>query len=89
MLEKLFDLIAADGGEPEELVEKHGLKQIGSEKELEDIVVKIISENQELVEQYKSGKQNLFGFFVGATMKATKGAGNPKIIQSLLKKHLG
>lgn len=86
---QLFELIAQNGGEPEALIEKHGLKQIGSEEELEKIVMQVLTDNQKLVDDYKSGKHNLFGFFVGATMKATKGAGNPKIIQSLLKKHLG
>ncbi|MBM18238.1 MAG: Asp-tRNA(Asn)/Glu-tRNA(Gln) amidotransferase GatCAB subunit B [Epsilonproteobacteria bacterium] len=85
---QLFEMVAQDGSDPEQLVEQHGLKQIGSEQELEKIVEQILSENAKLVEDYKSGKQNLFGFFVGATMKATKGAGNPKIIQALLKKHL-
>lgn len=84
----LFELVAEDGSEPEELVEKHGLKQIGSQEELEAIVVKVVQDNQPLVEQFKAGKQNLFGFFVGACMKASKGAGNPKIFQELLKKYL-
>ena len=86
---QIFELVAESGEEPEALVEKHGLKQMGSEEELEKIVLQVLADNQNLVEQFKSGKQNLFGFFVGATMKATKGAGNPKIIQALLKKHLG
>lgn len=85
---QLFELVAQDGSNPEELIEKHGLKQIGSADELEKIALQVLADNQKLVEDYKSGKQNLFGFFVGATMKATKGAGNPKIIQEILKKHL-
>ncbi len=85
---QIFELVAQDGSDPQELVEKHGLKQIGSEAELEKVVQQILQDNQNLVEQYKAGKQNLFGFFVGASMKATKGAGNPKVIQGILKKLL-
>ena len=85
---QLFELVAQDGGSPEDLIEKHGLKQIGSTEDLEKIVVKLLQDNQNLVQEYKSGKNNLFGFFVGAAMQATKGSGNPKIIQEILKKHL-
>lgn len=85
---QLFDLVAHDGGQPESLIEKHGLKQMGSSDELEKIVIKLLQDHQSLVQEYKAGKQNLFGFFVGAAMQATKGSGNPKIIQELLKKHL-
>ena len=67
---------------------KKGLKQIGSHEELEKIVLTILQENPTLIEQYKAGKQNVFGFFVGACMKASGGKGNPKIMQDILKKHL-
>lgn len=48
----------------------------------------MLQDNQGLVQEYKAGRANLFGFFVGAAMQATKGSGNPKIIQEILKKHL-
>ena len=85
---QLFELVAESGEEPEVLLEKHGLKQMGSKDELEKIVKQVLQDNPGLVEQYKAGKQNLLGFFVGACMKATKGAGNPKVIQDILKKLL-
>ena len=85
---QLFELVAQDGQEPESLVEKHGLKQMGSQEDLEKIVLQILQDNQSLVLEYKAGRGNLFGFFVGAAMQATKGSGNPKIIQEILKKHL-
>lgn len=85
---QLFELVAESGEEPDSLLEKHGLKQMGSKDELEKIVKQVLQDNPKLVEQYKAGKQNLFGFFVGASMKATKGAGNPKVIQDILKKLL-
>lgn len=85
---QLFEIIAKDGGNPEALVEQYNLKQMGSSAELEAMVLKVLSQNQALVAEYKAGRNNLFGFFVGAIMQETKGSGNPKIIQELLKKHL-
>lgn len=85
---QLFEMVALDGSEPDMLVEKHGLKQMGSQEDLEKIVIKVLQDNQALVQEYKAGRANLFGFFVGATMQATKGSGNPKIIQDILKKYL-
>ncbi len=85
---QLFEIIAKDGGNPEALVEQYNLKQMGSSVELEAMVLKVLSQNQALVAEYKAGRNNLFGFFVGAIMQETKGSGNPKIIQELLKKHL-
>lgn len=85
---EVFEEIAISGADPEKIVELKGLKQIGSIDELEKIVLKVLQENPTLIEQYKSGKQNVFGFLVGTCMKASGGKGNPKIMQELLKKHL-
>ncbi|MBP9764945.1 Asp-tRNA(Asn)/Glu-tRNA(Gln) amidotransferase subunit GatB [Candidatus Babeliales bacterium] len=85
---EVFETIAQTGQDPELIVEQKGLKQIGSADELEKIVLQVLQENPALIEQYKAGKQNVFGFFVGACMKATGGKGNPKILQEMLKKHL-
>ncbi len=85
---EIFEVVATTGAHPQEVVEQKGLKQIGSVDELEKIVLKVLQENSALIEQYKAGKQNVFGFFVGACMKASGGKGNPKIMQELLKKHL-
>ena len=85
---EIFDIIAVDGGNPADIIESKGLKQIGSADELEAIVKSVIEANPALVADYKSGKQNLFGFFVGACMKATQGNGDPKQLQALVKKYL-
>ncbi|MBT4594255.1 Asp-tRNA(Asn)/Glu-tRNA(Gln) amidotransferase subunit GatB [bacterium] len=84
----VFAEMAETGKYPSIIIEEQGLEQIGSEDELEEIVVKIVADNPKVVEDYKSGKDRLFGFFVGSAMKATKGKGNPVVIQKLLKKHL-
>ncbi len=86
---QVFDRMAQTGENPADIVKKEGLEQVGSSDELEKIVVEIIAANPENVQEYKSGKQKIFGFFVGQAMQKTNGKGNPKIIQELLKKHLG
>lgn len=86
--QEVFELVAQDGSSPALIVEQKGLKQIGSSAELEAIVLDIIAANPTVVADYRSGKERLFGFFVGQAMQKTAGKGNPKIIQELLKKHL-
>lgn len=71
-----------------ELLESKGIKQISDEDELNKIVVQILNENTEEVEKYKTGKTQLFGFFVGQVMAKTKGQANPKIVNEILKKEL-
>jgi aspartyl-tRNA(Asn)/glutamyl-tRNA(Gln) amidotransferase subunit B len=73
---------------PSKIIKEKGLQQIESVEELEKIILKIIKDNPETLEKYLAGRDRLFQFFVGQAMKATKGKGNPKIIQELLKKHL-
>ncbi|MCK5632635.1 Asp-tRNA(Asn)/Glu-tRNA(Gln) amidotransferase subunit GatB [bacterium] len=85
---EVFEIVAQTGQNPEEIVKEKGLEQIGSVDQLEEIVKTIVESNPDMVEKYKSGKDRLFGFFVGQAMKKTQGKGDPKIIQELLKKHL-
>jgi aspartyl-tRNA(Asn)/glutamyl-tRNA(Gln) amidotransferase subunit B len=74
---------------PKAIVEKKGLMQVSDESAIEKVIDEILANNQGQVEQYKSGKQQVFGFFVGQTMKAMKGKANPKVVNELLKKKLG
>jgi len=85
---QIFEEVAQFGQDPEEIMKEKGLEQVGSVEELEKIVKEIIAENPDNVAAYKSGKDRIFGFFVGQAMKKSQGKGNPKIIQELLKKHL-
>ena len=80
--------MAQTGKSPSSIIKDKNLAQIGSSEELEEIVLKIINDNQEQVKAYLSGKDKLFGFFVGQAMKATQGKANPKMLQDLFKKHL-
>lgn len=86
--QEIFIEIAQTGKAPDVLVKEKGLEQIGDEAELEKIVQEIIAAHPQVVADYKSGKDRLFGFFVGQAMQKTKGKGNPKIISDLMKKHL-
>jgi len=85
---EVFELVAQTGAQPVAIVEEKGLKQIGSVEELETIIKTIVDQNPTQVAEYKSGKERLFGFFVGKAMQLTKGKGNPVVINDLLKKYL-
>jgi len=80
----IMDLLK-DGGSAKEIVEKQGLSVISDDGAIKEIVDKIIAANQSQVETYKSGKKQLFGFFVGQVMKETKGRANPQTVNKLLK----
>lgn len=85
---EIFEIIAVDGGDVAQIIEEKGLKQVGSADELEAIVKNVLETNAAQVAEYKAGKQNLFGFFVGTCMKAMNGKGDPKQLQAILKKYL-
>jgi aspartyl-tRNA(Asn)/glutamyl-tRNA(Gln) amidotransferase subunit B len=73
---------------PKVIVEKKGLIQVSDESAIEKVIDEILANNQGQVEQYKSGKQQVFGFFVGQTMKAMKGKANPKVVNEVLQRKL-
>jgi aspartyl-tRNA(Asn)/glutamyl-tRNA(Gln) amidotransferase subunit B len=85
---EIFPEVYETGKNPTEIVEEKGLKQNSNLGELEAICKKVLDENQALVEQYKSGKDKLFGAFVGKVMKETQGQANPQLINEILKKLL-
>jgi aspartyl-tRNA(Asn)/glutamyl-tRNA(Gln) amidotransferase subunit B len=64
------------------------MQQISDTDELNKIVDNIIKNNYKSVEEYQNGKDKLLGFFVGQVMKETKGKGNPKLINQILKEKL-
>jgi aspartyl-tRNA(Asn)/glutamyl-tRNA(Gln) amidotransferase subunit B len=72
----------------EAIVEREGLKQESDTGAIEAVVAKVLADNADKVAQYKGGKEALFGFFVGQTMKAMAGKGNPQVVNELLKKAL-
>ena len=84
----VFVKMQVDDKDAEQIVEKEGLIQQSDPKELEKIITKVISNNKDKVEQYKSGKEKLFGFFVGQIMKASEGKANPQLINEILRNKL-
>ncbi len=85
---EVFEEIKETGEEPNKIIESKGLQQKSDPKELEGIVDQIINQNKDKVEQYKSGKEKLFGFFVGQVMKISGGKANPQLVNEILKKKL-
>ena len=79
VLEAIWD----SGEDVAKIIEGKGLQQISNESELEAIVDQIINDNPSQVAAYKSGKEKLFGFFVGQAMKATQGKANPGLFNKI------
>jgi aspartyl-tRNA(Asn)/glutamyl-tRNA(Gln) amidotransferase subunit B len=84
----VFEILWNEGGNVDQIIEQKGLKQVTDTGALEKLIDEIIANNPGQVEQYRAGKEQLFGFFVGQAMKATQGKGNPQQINDLLKKKL-
>jgi aspartyl-tRNA(Asn)/glutamyl-tRNA(Gln) amidotransferase subunit B len=82
---KMYD----SGRSAPEIVAADGLAQNSDEGALLDIVRDVLANNADAVEQYRGGKTATFGFLVGQAMKASKGKGNPKVMNELLKRELG
>ena len=85
---EVFHAMWASELSADQIIEQKGLRQISDAGELDAIVSKVVEENPKQVEQYLSGKDKVFGFFVGKVMQATKGKANPKQVNDLLKKKL-
>lgn len=85
---EVFEAMWKGEGDADTVIESKGLKQITDSSAIESIIDEIITSNQGQVEQYRGGKDKLFGFFVGQTMKATQGKANPQQVNELLKKKL-
>jgi len=85
---EVFEAMWAGEGDADAIIEKKGLKQITDSSAIEPIIDEVIENNPQQLEQYRGGKDKLFGFFVGQVMKATKGKANPQQVNELLKKKL-
>ena len=85
VLEKMLDT----GDAPGAIVEREGLKQTSDTGAIEAAVDAVLAANADKVEQYRGGKDALFGFFVGQTMKTMQGKGNPGLVNQVLKARLG
>jgi aspartyl-tRNA(Asn)/glutamyl-tRNA(Gln) amidotransferase subunit B len=80
----VFDGMWKDGKSPESIVEEQGLVQVSDSGALESIIDDIMAANAVQVEEYRDGKEKIFGFFVGQVMKVSKGKANPTLVNTLL-----
>ena len=85
---EVFRILWAEGGDANTIIEAKGLKQVSDSGAIEKIVDEIIAANPVQVAEYRSGKERVFGFFVGLAMKASKGKANPAQLNDVLKKKL-
>ena len=86
---EIFEIVLKTGRAPAEIAETEGLKQQSDTGAIEAVIDEVLAANQDKVAEYRGGKDKLFGFFVGQTMKAMQGKGNPALVNELLKKKLG
>ncbi|MCX7977659.1 MAG: Asp-tRNA(Asn)/Glu-tRNA(Gln) amidotransferase subunit GatB [Bdellovibrionaceae bacterium] len=84
----VFSEMWKSGQDPETIVKQKGLVQISDRHAIEKIVRSVLEENAAQVEEYKKGRTKLFGYFVGAVMKASKGQANPDIVNQVLQDEL-
>jgi aspartyl-tRNA(Asn)/glutamyl-tRNA(Gln) amidotransferase subunit B len=85
---EVFEIMVESGDNPKKIIESKGMKQQSDPKELEKMINEILSKNKDKVDQYKAGKEKLFGFFVGQVMKLSGGKANPQLTNEILKKLL-
>lgn len=88
LAKQVFEIMLETGGSPGQIVEERGLKQTSDTGAIEAVIADVLARNPGQLEQYRGGKEALFGFFVGQTMKAMGGKANPGVVNELLKKAL-
>ena len=86
---EIYEIVLKEGGAPEKIADEKGLKQVSDTGAIETAIDEILANNEDKVEQYRGGKDKLFGFFVGQTMKAMQGKANPAVVNQILKDKLG
>ncbi len=85
----VFEAMVETGKSPSAIVEEKGLRQVTDTSAIDAAVTAVLTANADKVAEYKSGKDKLFGFFVGQVMKAMAGKGNPALVNEAVKKQLG
>ena len=84
----VLDFMLETGDSPTKIVESKGLKQVSDIGSIKKVIDDVIEKNPQMVADYRSGKDKLFGFFVGQVMKETKGQANPAVVNDLLQEKL-
>jgi aspartyl-tRNA(Asn)/glutamyl-tRNA(Gln) amidotransferase subunit B len=88
LAKQVFEVMLETGDDPAKIVEERGLRQTSDTGAIEAVIAEVLAKNPGQLEQYRGGKEALFGFFVGQTMKAMGGKANPAVVNELLKKAL-
>jgi aspartyl-tRNA(Asn)/glutamyl-tRNA(Gln) amidotransferase subunit B len=85
---QIFAEMVESGKSADAIIKEQGLAQVSDEGKIIEIIEKVLSASPENVAKYKSGKTNVYGFFVGQVMKETKGQANPAVVNKILKEKL-
>ena len=85
---EVFAEMFETGKDAKQVVDEKGLKQVSDEGAIISMIDEVLASNQDKVDEYRSGKDKLFGFFVGQVMKASKGQANPGMVNQILKQKL-
>lgn len=85
---KVMEIMFKENKDPKTIIEEEGLAQISDTDELEKIVLEVVKNNPQSIEDYKNGKDKALAYLVGQVMKATRGKGNPQIINELILKNI-
>ncbi|MDB5370761.1 MAG: gatB [Roseomonas sp.] len=89
LAKEVLEVMVDTGRPPAEIVEQRGMRQVTDTGAIEAVIDDVMARNADKVAEYRGGKDKLFGFFVGQTMKAMQGKGNPTLVNDLLKRKLG
>ncbi len=85
---EIFEIMWETSHDPDKIIEEKGLKQVTDTSEIEKLIDLVLEQNPKQLSDLKSGKDKLFGFFVGQVMKASKGKANPSQVNKILKEKL-
>ena len=85
---ELFEDFLKSELEAEKFFSKMGVEQVSDENQIQELINTVLQKNPKMVDDYKNGKEKLFGFFVGQIMKESKGKANPQIVNKILKDKL-
>lgn len=85
---EVFEAMAESGDDPAKIVDERGMRQVSDTSALQPIVDEVLAACSDQAQQYRDGNQKVIGFLVGQCMKASRGTGNPKLFNELLRKSL-
>ena len=86
---EVFELMARSGEDPERIVDERGMRQVNDTGALQAVVDAVLARCGDQAQQYRDGNQKVLGFLVGQCMRESRGSGNPKLFNELLRKSLG